>query len=186
MAFEEMDMDMDDELEDDFSGPPPEESNNRTFLIVVGVLAAILVLALICTAAYAFLILPQSRNQKATQAAEINAQNTAVALGVTQTAEARRWTPTPRPSWTPTVTQLPTNTPVVAELATSTPTEDSVLATQNALYTLAAETTQTVIPTSTLLPSGGFADDVGVPGLVGIGVALVVVIFLVRRLRTAS
>ena len=60
MAFEEMDMDMDDELEDDFSGPPPEESNNRTFLIVVGVLAAILVIALICTAAYAFLILPQA------------------------------------------------------------------------------------------------------------------------------
>jgi hypothetical protein len=38
----------------------------------------------------------------------------------------------------------------------------------------------TVFPTSTLLPTSGFADDVGLPGLLGVGILLVVVIFLAR------
>jgi hypothetical protein len=43
--------------------------------------------------------------------------------------------------------------------------------------------TQTVIVTSTALPNTGFADDIGAPGLLLLAIALVVVIFLVRRLR---
>jgi len=36
---------------------------------------------------------------------------------------------------------------------------------------------------STALPNTGFADDVGIPGMFALALALVVVIFLVRRLR---
>jgi hypothetical protein len=54
------------------------------------------------------------------------------------------------------------------------------------LFTLAAEVTQTTILTSTALPTSGFADEVGAPGLLALAVVLVVVIFLVRRLRMAG
>jgi LPXTG-motif cell wall-anchored protein len=54
-----------------------------------------------------------------------------------------------------------------------------------ALLTQAAAAQKTVIPTSTLLPKSGFADEVGAPSLLGLAVLLVVVIFLARRLRTA-
>jgi hypothetical protein len=35
------------------------------------------------------------------------------------------------------------------------------------------------------LPKGGFADEFGIPGLILMALALVVVIFLARRLRKA-
>jgi hypothetical protein len=53
------------------------------------------------------------------------------------------------------------------------------------LFTQAAEAQLTVIPTSTALPDSGFADDVGLPGLIGLAAVLVVVVFLARRLRSA-
>jgi hypothetical protein len=52
-----------------------------------------------------------------------------------------------------------------------------------AAFTQIAVSTGTVIATSTALPNTGFIDDAGAPGLMLIGLALVVVIFLVRRLR---
>jgi LPXTG-motif cell wall-anchored protein len=35
------------------------------------------------------------------------------------------------------------------------------------------------------MPDTGFADEVGIPSLIGIAILLVAVIFLARRLRTA-
>jgi hypothetical protein len=182
MTFEDIDR------EEEVETPPPDGSNNRTFVLVASILGGLMLLTLICTALYAFFLLPRSRQQREAQVATLNAQNTAVAVAVTQTSRASRWTPTSPPTLEPTATQAPTNTPVLAQPATrtSTPIIDAVATTQSALFTLAAEVTQTTILTSTALPTSGFADEVGAPGLLALAVVLVVVIFLVRRLRMAG
>jgi hypothetical protein len=182
MTFEDIDRD------EEFDRPPPEESNNRTFILVASILGGLMLLTLICTALYAFIFLPRSRQQREAELAALNAQNTAVAIAVTQTSRAARWTATSPPTVEPTETLAPTNTPVLAlpATSTSTPIIDAVATTQSALFTLAAEVTQTRILTSTALPTSGFADEVGAPGLLALAVVLVVVIFLVRRLRTVG
>ena len=186
MAFEDTEMEMEEE---EPQSPPPEESNNRTFIIVAAILGGIMLLALLCTAAYAFVILPRTRSQKEAQVATLNAQNTALAKAATQTSEVLKWTPTPKPTNTPTKPAA-TATPVVVVQATNTPTENPEIRastqTAEALYTQVAEAQLTTIPTSTALPTSGFADEVGVPGLLALAAVLVIVIFLVRRLRTAS
>ncbi|MGW8249173.1 MAG: LPXTG cell wall anchor domain-containing protein [Anaerolineales bacterium] len=196
MTFEDemnemrLDSDMDSDLDSDYGseeGPPPEESSNRTFLIVAGILGAITILALICIVAYVMLYLPRQRNQQATQAAEINAQNTAVALAITQTSAAAFFTATPTETATPAAdTPTPSPTPLLAvPTDTPVPTDDPRTATVAALLTQAAEAQLTAVPTSTALPSTGFAEDVGIPGLLGMAILLIVVIFLARRLRSA-
>lgn len=192
MAF---DMQNDDEnmdlAPDDVEGEaPPEESNNR-FWIVVAVMGGIMLLAFICLALIFF---TNSRN-KANIAAEANAratQNAAMILSSTQTAEAfAQITPTftPAPP-TSTPTSRPSNTPVLAPTITPTtlsggPNEATVAA----LNTLVAERQKTAVTLTmqpTAIPNGGFADDVGAPGLLGLAVVLVVIIFLARRLRVNS
>jgi hypothetical protein len=80
----------------------------------------------------------------------------------------------------------PTNTPVIAEATvTSSPTPAPATVTVAAAFTQLAVSTQTIIPTSTALPNTGFVDEFGAPGLMLIAVALVAVIFLVRRLRSS-
>jgi LPXTG-motif cell wall-anchored protein len=76
-----------------------------------------------------------------------------------------------------------TPTPVLA--AGASPTADRT-ATVAFLLTEAAVGRLTITPTASGLPSTGFADDMGVPGLVGLALVLIVVVFLARRLRTAS
>lgn len=183
MAFENMD-DMDSDLDINDS-PPPEESGNRTFLIAAGVLGSIAVLALICIALYALVLLPRQRVQQDQQVATLNAQNTQVAMAITQTSSAARAT------FTPTVTPVPptaTSTPtsvVVVPTNTRVPTQDPRTATISALLTQASITTQTMVPTAVSLPTTGFADEVGLPALFGVSVALIGVFFLARRLRSA-
>jgi len=41
----------------------------------------------------------------------------------------------------------------------------------------------TPLKTATALPQTGFADEVGLPGLLGLALALVVVVFATRRIR---
>ena len=176
---------MDYDLDED---SPPEESGNRTFIIVAGVLGAITVLALVCIAAYAFVVLPRQRAQRQEQDAAAIAQQTQVALGLAQTQAARNIKPTatvtPIP---PTSTPTSSPTPVVA-LPTNTAAAlgDPRTATVSALLTQAAAVTRTAMPTSTALPSTGFVEDVGIPGLLGMAALLIAVIFLARRLRTAN
>ncbi len=64
------------------AGPPPSESSNRSFLIVAGILGALLLLSLICVAAYAFLILPSSKRAQATANAAAIARATDAALSI--------------------------------------------------------------------------------------------------------
>jgi hypothetical protein len=184
--------------------PPPEESNNRTFLIVGGVFAALIFLTLVCGAVYALWYLPShNASQKATQSA-IQAGNAQVVAQMTSTAQAALWTPTPLPSDTPTETLIPPLQPLSTETAViaistatgiDTPTTDP--ATLVAMQTqLAAQMTSTaignVVPAANATPSTGgpmpktgFFDQIGLPGLIILTLALIVVIFLSRRLRNA-
>jgi len=190
MAFSET-----DELEPgaEEAGPPPEESSNRTFLIVAGILGGILLISLLCFAAYMLFRYPRNKEKIEDQNATAIAQATGTALSEslkrTQEAALKPPTRTPVP---PTNTAAPTSTPVVAGLATQTssPTLDPLTATVGALLTQAASSqltsTAAAAQKTQQLPTSGFADEVGLPIMIGLAVVLVVVIFLARRLRTAG
>jgi hypothetical protein len=112
-----------------------------------------------------------------------------VEKALTATAEALikpTTTVTPSPTFTPPVAPaLATNTPDPASPAGAAATHIAATATVGAAYTQAAAAQLTVFPTTTALPDGGFADDYGIPGLVVMALAFVIVILFARRLRTA-
>jgi len=167
-----------------------EESSNRTFIIAASVLGGIILLSLICVAAYALVLAPRQKQQATDAEATRVAQNTQVAQMLTETAVAEALLLTPEAS--PTVLASPTAspTPVIA-VATETPTSTPDIA---ATGTVAAALTQAAnalltTPIATLpseLGNTGFADDVGIPGLFGMMVLFLAVIFFARKLRQAS
>jgi hypothetical protein len=67
----------------------------------------------------------------------------------------------------------------------ATSTSDPATATVGAALTQAAIAQLTVVPTSTALPGTGLGEEYGAPGLVAMALALVAVVILARRLRTA-
>lgn len=186
------------EVEDEVIEEEENESgNNRTFLIAAGVIGGLILLSLICMAAYALVFLPQQQAAREAQQAQINLQNTQVAAAFTSTAQVLLFTPTLPPA-TETPIPSPTNTQVVAE-ATVTPMADTstpepITATVAAAYTQAALMEKTMVPTAegistafaavTEVPDTGFFDDVGLPGLVIMAAVLISIIFLARRLRS--
>jgi len=193
MAFDNIDMDSEGGLGvEDVT--PPEAPSNRPFFVVAGILGAITLLAVACIAVYALWYLPQQNKQEAAQLVEINAQNTAIAESLIQTQVASAYTETPTPTEV-VVEPTATSTPVVVEatevVSTAAATQDPRTATVAALLTQAAEAqatsaaTSAAVATATALPTTGFADEVGIPGLFGMAVVLLVVIFLTRRLRMA-
>ena len=201
--------------------PPPQ--NNKTFMIIVGVLGAIILLALIAGAAYALLVLPGQNSAKQELAIQINAQNTATVMAATSAAmTAMAPTETPLPTSTntpePTSTPLPTSTPEPKAIETTaapkalsaaestlaaggTLDEDMAMtATVAALLTQAADVKPDAgagavvtsdpaqfdaAATATALPTTGFADEVGIPMVVGLGFLCIVVILVSRQLRLA-
>jgi hypothetical protein len=187
MAFENLNIEPDEAPE----APPPNGNggNNRTFITIAGILAGVTLVALVLMALYAFLLLPQRRAKQEAQLASLNLQNTQVAQAITQTSVASFFTATPTATRIPATATI-TPTPVVAK-----PTNTSVAAqadprtaTVAALLTQAAGIQRTPVAqaTTTALPATGFADEVGVPGMLSLSVVLIVVIFLARRLRTVS
>ena len=173
--------------------PPPEESNNRAFLIVGGIFAALILLTLVCGAGYVFWLGPRLSAQKNAAQATIQAGNALVVQQMTSTAQAALWTPTAPPTSTPTNTAIPvlpkpSATPVVA-LSSPTYTVTSDTSTLVAMQTqLAVQMTSTAMANGTRaigMPTTGFFDEVGLPSLVILTLALVAVIFLARRLRGA-
>ncbi len=167
----------------DFDDPtPPEESNNRTFLLIAGVLGGLVFLGLLCIVGYFFLRNSSNQQNQSTAIAQATQQEATIQAGVTQTVIAQNLTQTAAV----TNTVPPTNTPVIAEATlTPSPTSDPATQTVAAAFTQIAVSTQTIIPTSTALPNTGFVDEFGAPGLMLAAVALVAVIFLVRRLRAS-
>ena len=182
--------------------PPPEGPKNRGFAVIAGVLGALILLALVATAVFAIFILPGRNAQKAEVAIKLNAQNTATVMAATSSAlTAMVPTSTPVPP-TETATPEPTSTPQpTLEEATATPelgtggglTEDMAMtATVSALLTQAAggkpevvagDVGATLAPTA--LPTTGFADGMGIPSLVGLGVLFVALILITRQVRSA-
>lgn len=169
---------------------PPRKPSNRNFLLAVGILGVILILALVLLLLVAPGILQQQRADQLEQAAQINAANTATAMAATAMALQNAATATPRP----TVLVAPTKTPLIV-LQTSTPAvadasglsasdQATVQALQTQMAAQGGATGTTPQPTSSALPESGFFDEVGIPGMVGLGAVLVAVIFLSRKLRS--
>lgn len=186
MSYEEPNFD--ENIPDD--GQLPEElNNNRTFLIAAGILGGIILISIACLVGV-YLFTQNSNNQTASQ-------NQAI----TQTAQASNnfindaLTATANAMLLPTATEPPTATAVV-NVATATqatnPNTTSVAnagtpaaatATVGAALTQAAVAQLTIVPTTTALPQTGFVEDVGVPGLVVMALAFIIVILMARRLR---
>jgi uncharacterized protein (UPF0333 family) len=158
----------------------PEESSNRTFLLAAGALGVLILVALLCVVGYVFISANSSRANEAARQTQAALQEMTIQAALTQTAVVQAQ----QPAITEPATS--TNTPVIVE-ATPTPSEtpDPATATVGAAFTQIAASTQTIIPTSTALPNTGFADEAGLPAMFVIALALVVVILLVRRMRTA-
>ena len=191
-----------EEFEEEPQGSPePSRSGgNRNFILAIGILGAISLLTLIVLIVVGLVILPARNAARLQQAAVINAGNTATAQAATQLALAMQQTLSvvPTETMTPSASPVPSSTPVVAiATATLAPTtalgtplsqQDLSARTQTvaALLTQAAGGTRTPTQRSTALPTTGFADEVGLPALIGLAVLLVVVIFLVRRVRMSS
>ncbi len=174
-----------DENADFDDANPPEESSNRTFLLVAGILGALVLLGLLCIGGYLFFRNSSNQQNQLTAEAQLTQQQATIQAGVTQTVIAQAQTQTAIATAI-TNTVPPTSTPVIAEAtSTFTATANPATVTLGAAFTQIANSTQTIIPTSTALPNTGFADDVGAPGLILIAIALVGVIFLVRRLRAS-
>ncbi len=188
MSFDEPNFD------DAGDAPLPEESNNnRTFLIAVSILGGIILISIACiVGVYLFGL---RRNATNTQLAQANTNATATAAAfiseaLTATSDGLLSLPTTTSTPVPTsVVNLATST-VAATLETPQAagvdsTSIANTATIGAAYTQAAAAQLTVVPTTTALPTTGFADEVGLPGLVVMALAFVIVILLARRLRTA-
>jgi hypothetical protein len=176
---------------------PPEESNNRTFLIVGGIMAGLIFLVLVCFAIYLLVISPNLNKQKNAAQATRNAENASAIQAGTATAQAALWTPTSEDTLTPSPTNTPksqtpsvTRTQVVVSVSTATFTVTSDPATLAAMQTqLAGQMTSTAVAQLTRgvggqgMPKTGFFDEAGIPSLIVLALALVVVIFLARRMR---
>lgn len=144
----------------EFGDMQPEEPRNRRFVIAAAVLGGLVVVSLIALAIYTFIISPRQEQQAA------NATETSIALALAQIPTS---TNTPRPTSTSFPTEPPTAIPT-PEPATETPTP---VATRGLILT----------PTPSGLPDAGFADDVGLPGLVFVALALVGIVIISRRVR---
>jgi hypothetical protein len=171
-------------FEDD--AQPEEESSNRTFLIAAGILAGIVFISIACLAGYLLFFRGGNDEPVVDAGATTNAQINA-ALTATMQAQLSM----------PSATATATNTSVLA-LASETPTSMPFLTNtpDPATATVAAGLTQVAnakltpggsVPTGTRLPNQladtGFLDDFGVPGMIVMGLAMVIVIMVARRLR---
>lgn len=208
------------------SQPQPPARGNRSFMIAIGVIGGIFVIALIALGATLLSRSTQQASGKVPEAERIITQNFATAAAATadelrivanmQTVEAgakaAALTPIPSATIAPAGVEA-TPTPVVAvPTASSTATatlssEMASTATSSAATQVAQGTktlgvggnltalpvgTGTVLapgtpqPTPTALPQTGFADEVGLPGLMGLAVLLVLVVILARRARFST
>ena len=180
----------------DFDVPPveeEEESPNRAFITALAGIGGLLIVSLICLGLYTLVIAPRQREAREQRPTEIALTNTEIARLLTETAAADLG-PVEADTATPTTTSTITPTEVVV-VATSTatsaiqPTEDPLAATAQAQATLnaAAQQAATATSTPTALPgTGGFAEDIGIPGMLLLAAVLVTVIFVARHLRTRS
>ncbi len=177
---------------------PPRRSGSRNFLVVAGLLGGLMLLALIALAVWAVFIQPGRQAAaepdpgaaQATSTQLVQAQqpsNTPThTLAPTRTATATRTPVPPTPTNTP-VTPLFTTNPEATQTVEALLTQ-AALAQAQAAATTDPNATATSAPTATpsALPQSGLAEDIGGPGLLTIGAALLLAIIITaRRLRNA-
>lgn len=188
MSFDETNYDDLDEA------PLPEESsNNRTFLVAVSILGGIILISVACmVGVYLFGLRGRSTAQQAQAAnATLTAQaaNNFINAALTATFQAAilpTTTSTPEPTSVVNVATATATTTPGLSAAADAGTPAAATATVGAALTQAAAAQLTVIPTMSELPNTGFADDYGVPGLVTLALAFVIVILLARKLRAGA
>jgi hypothetical protein len=185
-------------------GPPPEESQNRIFVLVALGLGGLFIVGLILIALFAFVIAPGQRRARSAAATGTAQGNQALAQILTQTALAGLGGEDKTQAPATLVAVGATNTPLIPPSATNTlpPTNTFTPGPSPTLFGAAGTATPqplktrtptpslvggvrtaTRLPTSTALPATGFADDVGMPGLIVLGLALVGVLIVARRMR---
>ena len=202
---------MSEEFSDDFIIEEEEQGANRTFLIIAGSLVGLFILIIACVAIYAFLQrdnregeIAEIENANATTAAQ-NALVTQTIIAMEMTANAPTSTftpsPTPLPTDTPTATPEPTDTAVVQTPETAEPGEGdgTLTATPNLAGTQIFGGDGGTFATSTPISgtgAGGTGTGSGTgsdtlpqtgvttAGAVAIGLGLIAVLFIARRLRT--
>ncbi len=190
-------------------------ASNRNFLMALGIIGSLFVLMTIALVVVAVLVLPRERARRELVNAAIVTQNVATAVKATEEAvilmipsptPTLDVTPVPPTATATSVVAVPTNTSTAAATATEL-VLDARTATVAALLTQAVESKMTATPgngitatviagvgataaaataRATQLPTTGFADDVGLPGMFGMAIGLIVVIILVRRLRLSA
>lgn len=194
-------------IPDDSAPPEPKRSGSRSFLVVAGTLGAIMLLALVGMAVYALVILPQQQAAEPEQPSSAQLTSTAVALALQATDTPTRtptstFTASPTQTATDTPTDTPTETPITPLFTnTFTATTNAATATVDALLTQAAiaqtqaatpgasatadgSVTATPTVTPSALPDSGFADNLGIPGLLLAAAIMLMIIFTARRLRS--
>jgi hypothetical protein len=177
--------------------PPPEAKNNRMFRIVAGVLGGLVFLTLLCMGVYFLFLAPRLATQRNAAQATIEAGNAKAAQQLTLTAQAVLVSSTPLTSPLPlqTGTSVPktptvTRTPVIAQnspVVTATNDPATLAAMQTQLSLQMTSTGQAGLAPTTVsgggMPATGFFDEVGLPTMIILAFALIVVIFLARRMR---
>lgn len=195
MAFTNFDEDQSNQESFPEETPPEPEKKtggNRTFLTIIAILAILFLIGLVLVLGLGPNLLSRQAISQQETAAQINAANTATAIAataevnqhLTQVAQtAIALTPTVGPTKTPVVVII-ANTPKPEGTNVLSPAE---LATVSALQTqMASQGTPVAGVTPTTLPNSGFADDFGLPLMVGMAVILVAIIILSRKLRLSS
>lgn len=154
---------MDDDF--DFDTMVPEEpKRNRTFWFFLIGLLGIVVVSIIGILLWINVFSPRQQEAR-------NAEATQTAAALTQIALAQIPTST--------VVQLPSSTPEPTDTQAPTQTTAPIAQATTAVPTIES----TITPTPTALPSTGFADDIGLPGLISLGFALLFIAFIARRIR---
>lgn len=154
---------MDDEFNFD-TMVPEEPSRNRTFWFFLVGLVGIVLISLIGILLWINVFSPRQQPAVDAEATQTAAALTEMALTQVPTSTVTQW-PSNTPE--PTRTQLPTQTTApIAQATTSVPTIQL-----------------TITPTPTALPTTGFADEIGLPGLISLGFMLVMIAIVTRRIR---
>jgi cytoskeletal protein RodZ len=158
---------MDDEFDFDTMVPEEPESNRTFRFLLIGLLGVVIV-SVIGILLWINVFSPQQQEARNTQATQTAAAQTEMALAQVPTSTVVQL---PSSTQGPTDTQAPTQTVAPVEQATtSVPTTEPTIA-------------PTITPTPTALPSTGFADDIGLPGLVSLSILLIIIAFVARRVR---
>jgi hypothetical protein len=183
----------------------PAPKGNRPFVLAAGITGGIIVLGLIGLLGYNLVIGPQQQAARQQRAAQVLSENTATAQAATDVvaalqatenaAKAPQTTSTstqaPATALPPVATKEPTKVlaqasptpPVAGAITGGTLTSPEMTATMGSLQTQLASASSAT-PRATSLPTTGFADEVGLPGLIGLAAVFVAIILVVRGLRS--